>query len=174
MRNASRNEEVPVFWKPTPTIKGEEARAMPAKVAFGLTSEGHPPGDVNDLRTQVEAHVDENAEFTAMLNPYAMKRFCSLWASALLMAGAWAQTSVVTFNLNMENENVSSSGVFLGGGVMGDATLTVRDIQGRLVASTAMRPSQQHAVLFAAAWEAGVYTVQIATEGARATWSFVK
>jgi hypothetical protein len=122
MRNASRNEEVPVFWKPTPTIKGEEARAMPAKVAFGLTSEGHPPRDVNDLRTQVEVRVDENAELTAMINPYAMKRFCSLWASALLMAGAWAQTSVVTFNLNMENENVSSAGVFLGGGVMGDAT----------------------------------------------------
>ena len=38
------------------------------------------------------------------------------------MLGAWAQTSVVTFNLNMENVTASSSGVFLGGGVMGDAT----------------------------------------------------
>ena len=36
------------------------------------------------------------------------------------MLSAWAQTSVVTFNLNMENVTASSSGVFLGGGVMGD------------------------------------------------------
>ena len=51
-----------------------------------------------------------------------MKQFCSFLASALLVAGAWAQTSVVTFEVNMENENVSSTGVYLGGGVMGDAT----------------------------------------------------
>ena len=51
-----------------------------------------------------------------------MKQFCSFLASALLVAGAWAQTSVVTFEVNMENETVSSTGVYLGGGVMGDAT----------------------------------------------------
>ena len=51
-----------------------------------------------------------------------MKQFCSFLASALLMAGAWAQTSLVTFNVNMENETVSPDGVYLGGGVMGDAT----------------------------------------------------
>ena len=51
-----------------------------------------------------------------------MKQLCSFLASALLVAGAWAQTSVVTFEVNMENETVSSTGVYLGGGVMGDAT----------------------------------------------------
>ena len=58
--------------------------------------------------------------------------------------------------------------------LLGDATVRVRDMQGRLVASAVMRSSQQHIVFSAAAWEAGVYTVQVASEGARATWSFVK
>ena len=58
--------------------------------------------------------------------------------------------------------------------LLGDATVSVRDMQGRLVASTTMRPSQKDVALSAAAWEAGVYTVQISTAGARASWSFVK
>ena len=58
--------------------------------------------------------------------------------------------------------------------LLGDAMVRVRDMQGRLVASAVMRSSQQHIVLSAASWEAGVYTVQVASEGARATWSFVK
>ena len=105
VRNASRSEEVPVFWKPTPTIRGEEALGMLAKIA---------PGG--------EAHLNENAELTLKLKPCAMKQICSFLASALLVAGAWAQTSVVTFEVNMENETVSSTGVYLGGGVMGNAT----------------------------------------------------
>ena len=58
--------------------------------------------------------------------------------------------------------------------LLGDAMVSVRDMQGRLVASAIMRSSQQHIVFSAAAWEVGVYTVQVVSEGARATWSFVK
>ena len=58
--------------------------------------------------------------------------------------------------------------------LLGDATVDVRDMQGRLVATLAMRTAQQHIVVDAASWEAGVYSVQISTEGARASWSFVK
>ena len=58
--------------------------------------------------------------------------------------------------------------------LLGDATVSVRDMQGRLVASAVMRSSQQRTVFSAAAWEAGVYTVQVVSEGGRATWSFVK
>ena len=58
--------------------------------------------------------------------------------------------------------------------LLGDAAVSVRDMQGRLVASAIMRSSQQHVVFSSTAWEAGVYTVQVASEGARATWSFVK
>ena len=47
-------------------------------------------------------------------------------------------------------------------------------LQGRLVATLAMRTAQQHIVIGAASWESGVYSVQISTEGARASWSFVK
>ena len=56
----------------------------------------------------------------------------------------------------------------------GDATVDVRDMQGRLVETLAMRTAQQHVVIDATSWEAGVYSVQISTEGARASWSFVK
>jgi hypothetical protein len=69
---------------------------------------------------------------------------------------------------------VDQLNVQLASPLLGEATLSVRDMQGRLVASTAMRPSQQDVALSAAAWEAGVYTVQISTAGARASWSFVK
>lgn len=58
--------------------------------------------------------------------------------------------------------------------LLGDANVDVRDMQGRLVATLAMRTAQQHIVIDAASWEAGVYSVQISTEGARASWSFVK
>jgi hypothetical protein len=58
--------------------------------------------------------------------------------------------------------------------LLGDATVDVRDMQGRLVATLAMRTAQQHVVIDAASWESGVYSVQISTEGARASWSFVK
>ena len=58
--------------------------------------------------------------------------------------------------------------------LLGDGTVDVRDMQGRLVATLAMRTAQQHIVIDAASWEAGVYSVQISTEGARASWSFVK
>jgi hypothetical protein len=69
---------------------------------------------------------------------------------------------------------VDQLNVQLAAPLLGDATVSVRDMQGRLVASAVMRSSQQHIVFSAAAWEAGVYTVQVASEGARATWSFVK
>ena len=42
--------------------------------------------------------------------------------SMLVTATSWAQTSVVTFNLNMENETVSEGGVYLGAGVIGGPT----------------------------------------------------
>jgi len=58
--------------------------------------------------------------------------------------------------------------------LLGDATVDVRDMQGRLVANLAMRTAQQHIVIDAASWEVGVYSVQISTDGARASWSFVK
>ena len=58
--------------------------------------------------------------------------------------------------------------------LLGDATVDVRDMQGRLVATLAMRTAQQHIVIDAASWEAGVYSVQISTEGARSSWSFLK
>ena len=41
----------------------------------------------------------------------------------LVAATSWAQTSVVTFNLNMENETVSDGGVYLGGGVIGGGVM---------------------------------------------------
>ena len=58
--------------------------------------------------------------------------------------------------------------------LMGDARVDVRDVQGRLVATAQMRQNEQLLVLDAASWNAGVYTIQISTEEARASWSFVK
>ena len=55
-----------------------------------------------------------------------------------------------------------------------DARVEVRDLQGRLVTSAQMRQNEQLLVLDAAAWTAGVYTLQLSTEEARASWSFVK
>jgi hypothetical protein len=55
-----------------------------------------------------------------------------------------------------------------------DALVEVRDVQGRLVSSAQMRQNEQLLVLDAASWTAGVYTLQLSTEEARASWSFVK
>ena len=54
------------------------------------------------------------------------------------------------------------------------ARVDIRDVQGRLIESTQMLPNQQLLVLDAASWSAGVYTIQISNEEARASWSFVK
>ena len=54
------------------------------------------------------------------------------------------------------------------------ARVDIRDVQGRLIESTQMLPNQQVLVLDAASWKAGVYTIQISNEEARASWSFVK
>lgn len=55
-----------------------------------------------------------------------------------------------------------------------DALVEVRDVQGRLVSSAQMRQNEQLLVLDAASWTSGVYTLQLSTEEARASWSFVK
>ncbi len=54
------------------------------------------------------------------------------------------------------------------------AGVYIRDVQGRLIESTQMLPNQQLLILDAASWVAGVYTIQISNEEARASWSFVK
>ena len=51
-----------------------------------------------------------------------MKNVYVSMIAMLVAATSWAQTSVVTFNLNMENETVSDGGVYLGGGVIGGPT----------------------------------------------------
>ena len=48
-----------------------------------------------------------------------MKNLLAFIFACLLAGGAWAQTSMVTFNVNMSNETVSEAGVYLGGGVIG-------------------------------------------------------
>ena len=48
-----------------------------------------------------------------------MKNLLAFIFACLLTGGAWAQTSMVTFNVNMSNETVSEAGVYLGGGVIG-------------------------------------------------------
>ena len=48
-----------------------------------------------------------------------MKNLLAFIFACLLAGGAWAQTSMVTFNVNMSNESVSEAGVYLGGGVIG-------------------------------------------------------
>jgi len=55
-----------------------------------------------------------------------------------------------------------------------NAVVEVRDVQGRLIATTSMRHNQQQLKLDASTWNAGIYTIQLTTEGARASWSFVK
>lgn len=48
-----------------------------------------------------------------------MKNLFAILFTVVLGLGAAAQTSTVTFNVNMANETVAESGVFLGGGIMG-------------------------------------------------------
>ena len=48
-----------------------------------------------------------------------MKNLFAILFTVVLGLSAAAQTSTVTFNVNMANETVAESGVFLGGGIMG-------------------------------------------------------
>ena len=48
-----------------------------------------------------------------------MNKFLSFLGLSLMLSAAMAQSSTVTFNLNMSNETVSDGGVYLGGGVIG-------------------------------------------------------
>ena len=56
----------------------------------------------------------------------------------------------------------------------GDAHITVRDAQGRVVMSTQMRQHEQRLTLDATSWTSGIYTLQLNTEEAAASWKFVK
>ena len=51
-----------------------------------------------------------------------MNKFLSFLGLSLMLSAAMAQSSTVTFNLNMSNETVSDGGVYLGGGVIGGPT----------------------------------------------------
>ena len=55
-----------------------------------------------------------------------------------------------------------------------DALVHVHDAQGRVLMTDVVRQGNQFLALDAASWSAGVYTIQLSTEGARASWSFVK
>lgn len=63
-----------------------------------------------------------------------MKSFYTLLACALCTASAWAQTHQVTFEVNMANETVSPTGVYIAGGnyfgVPGDNPMTDPDGDG--------------------------------------------
>lgn len=48
-----------------------------------------------------------------------MKNLLAFIFTTLITSGAWAQTSMVTFNVNMSNETVAETGVYIGGGVIG-------------------------------------------------------
>ena len=54
------------------------------------------------------------------------------------------------------------------------ARVDVRDVQGRLIATRKCCQTNNSWCLDAASWNAGVYTIQISNEEARASWSFVK
>ena len=56
----------------------------------------------------------------------------------------------------------------------GDAHIIVRDAQGRVVMSTQMRQHEQRLTLDATSWTSGIYTLQLNTEEAAASWKFVK
>ncbi len=56
----------------------------------------------------------------------------------------------------------------------GDAQVEVRDAQGRLIARTQMRQFDQNLTLDATSWTSGIYTLQLTTEEAMASWKFVK
>ena len=56
----------------------------------------------------------------------------------------------------------------------GDAQVDVRDAQGRLIARTQMRQFDQDLTLDATSWTSGIYTLQMTTKEAVASWKFVK
>ena len=56
----------------------------------------------------------------------------------------------------------------------GDALITVRDSQGRVVMATQMRQHEQRLTLDATSWTSGIYTLQLNTAEAAASWKFVK
>ena len=56
----------------------------------------------------------------------------------------------------------------------GDAQVDVRDAQGRLIARTQMRKFDQNLTLDATSWTSGIYTLQLTTKEAIASWKFVK
>jgi hypothetical protein len=56
----------------------------------------------------------------------------------------------------------------------GAAQVDVRDAQGRLVARTQMRQFDQNLTLDATSWTSGIYTLQLTTKEAIASWKFVK
>ena len=56
----------------------------------------------------------------------------------------------------------------------GDAQVDVRDAQGRLIARTQMRQFDQNLTLDATSWTSGIYTLQMTTKEAIASWKFVK
>ena len=56
----------------------------------------------------------------------------------------------------------------------GAAQVDVRDAQGRLIARTQMRKFDQNLTLDATSWTSGIYTLQLTTKEAIASWKFVK
>ena len=56
----------------------------------------------------------------------------------------------------------------------GAAQVDVRDAQGRLIARTQMRQFDQNLTLDATSWTSGIYTLQLTTKEAIASWKFVK
>ena len=56
----------------------------------------------------------------------------------------------------------------------GDAQVDVRDAQGRLITRTQMRQFDQDLTLDATSWTSGIYTLQMTTKEAIASWKFVK
>ena len=56
----------------------------------------------------------------------------------------------------------------------GTAQIQVHDAQGRMVAQTQMRQFDQNLTLDATSWTSGIYTLQLTTKEAIASWKFVK
>lgn len=62
----------------------------------------------------------------------------------------------------------------LGAPLRSAAFVTLFDAQGRQWSTEAMSPSQSNITLNTSGLAAGLYTIQLTTEGARASWNFVK
>ena len=62
----------------------------------------------------------------------------------------------------------------LGAPLRGVAYVTLFDAQGRPWSTEVMSPSQLNITLDTSGLAAGLYTIQLTTEGARASWNFVK